>query len=226
MQQLFSVAKIPVFLDTYAPGLEKRPVNEQIKVLTMTLRVSPFDAKLATAIDDGVGEDSNVRATLFKLGNPDVKPHVERVNFSLGCPRQNLIIFATPDSPKARIGLLQVKIAGTYARTQKDRNGYDWVFRASVGPVGREEQEFLHDWYRTQRFVTFEQAEPMLETEDGGDGDDEPGEGTQAAAGEAEDQPLWQAEDDKRPAARRPMPRHSNRKDVVKAKQAKGRVRR
>lgn len=161
-QRLFSVAKVGLFLDSYVPSMEKRKGGEA-KVLTMTLRVQPFDAKLATAIDEGVSEDSNVRATLFKLNHPDPKPHLARVNFSLGCPRQNMHIFASPDTEKARIMFEHVRIFGTYARTEKNVNSYAFVLKASYGPVGRAEQEYIHEWMLSQRFVTFQEAEPSLE---------------------------------------------------------------
>jgi hypothetical protein len=64
-QRLFSVPKVGLFLDSYKPAIEKRR-GEEVKVIQMTLRLQPFDGKLARAIDDGVGEDSNVKVTLFK----------------------------------------------------------------------------------------------------------------------------------------------------------------
>lgn len=161
-QTLFSVAKVGLFLDAYVPGVEKRRGGD-VKILTLTLRVQPFDAKLATSIDDGLENESGVRTGLFKLNHPDPKPHITRMNFNLGCPRQNLIIFASPDTEKASLVLAQAKITGTYARTQKDLDGYAFIFKASVGPVGREEQEFIHEWLLTQRFITFEESEPSLD---------------------------------------------------------------
>ena len=48
-QRLFSVPKVPLFLDDYAPGMERRKDGE-VKILTLMLRVQPFDAKLAKGI--------------------------------------------------------------------------------------------------------------------------------------------------------------------------------
>jgi hypothetical protein len=169
-QRLFDVPKVGLFLDKYVPSLEKRKSGE-VKILTLTLRVQPFDAKLATAIDDGVKEGSNVRTTLFRLNHPDPKPHLQRVNFALGCPRQNMTIFASPDTVEARILFEQVRIAGTYARTEKNVSGYAFCFNASLGPVGRAEQEYIHEWMLSQRFVTFAESEPSLEFA-GGDDDE------------------------------------------------------
>jgi hypothetical protein len=186
MPKLFSVAKVGLFLDGYSPGTEKRR-GEVEKVVNLTLRVQPFDAKLAIAIDDGLGGDTNVRALLFQLTTTDPKPHLERVQVGLGCPRQTLHIFAAPDTDDARLVLSQVKITGTYARTQKDLNGYAFVFKASVGPVGRDDLEFIHHWYGNQQFVTFEEAEPGLFDED----EDTEGDGVDVAPINGRPTPMW-----------------------------------
>jgi len=162
MQTLFNVGKIGMFLDSYTPGIEKRD-GEEVKVLHLTLRVQPFDAKLATAIDEGLQGSTNVRTMVFRMddaGSP--KPHLERLNFSLDCPRQNLHIFETPDTEESRVALLQCRMSGFYVRTQKDVSALALVCRATFGPVGRDEWELLHRWYRGQLFVTCEEAEPVL----------------------------------------------------------------
>jgi hypothetical protein len=174
-QRLFDVGKVGVFLEGYSPAQEKRR-NEIVTVMKLSCRVAPFDAKLAGAIDNGVGESSNVRPTLFRLDTTDTKPHLERVNFSLGCPRQTAEVFASSDTQAARILFDQVKVSGVYARTQKDRNGYDLCFKLTFGPCGRDELEYLHSWFLGQRFVTFKQAEPLMEfdSEDTDEEDEEP----------------------------------------------------
>lgn len=201
-QRMFDVPKVGLFLDKYIPSMEKRRDGE-VKILTLTLRVQPFDAKLALAIDDGVGEESNVRPTLFKLNHPDPKPHLRRVNFALGCPRQDMVIFASSDTVESRITFQQVRIGGTYARTEKNVNGYAFVFTASLGPVGRAEQEYIHEWMLSQRFVTFEESEPSLEFEAGPDddeGDDADVKAQQPIDGRV---PMW---DDEPPAPSKAKP--------------------
>jgi hypothetical protein len=174
-QRLFTVPKIGLFLDSYAPSIEKRKGGEEVKILTLTLRLQPFDSKLAAAIDDGLSNDAGVKTALFKLTNGEPKPHLRRIDFNLACPRQNLVIFASSDTVQSRITLEHAKISGTYARTQKDINGYAFVFKAALGPVGRGEQEYIHEWLLGQRFVTFEEAEPSINFEDEqGDPDQEP----------------------------------------------------
>jgi hypothetical protein len=183
MQRLFSVPKVGLFCDTYKPGMEKRR-GEEVAIVTLTLRVQPFDAKLATSIDDGLGDDSGVRPGLFRLNNAEPKPHIKTLGFRLDCPRQRMIIFATPDTDGSRFAFDQVKISGTYARDQKDVAGFAFVFNASFGPVGRDELEFVHSWYRGQKFVTFEEAEPSIAFEDESDiTEDEPDGGSPA--------PMW-----------------------------------
>jgi len=172
-QRLFAVNKIGIFLDTFSPAVEKRR-GEVVNVVNCTFRVQPFDAKLAGAIDDGLSDNSGVRSALFKLNNPDPKPHIERLNFGLSCPRQQMIVFASPDTAESRIAFNQVKISGVYARTQKDAAGYVLVFHGTFGSVDRSELEYVMAWFRTQRFVTFEEAEEALEFhEDAPDTDDE-----------------------------------------------------
>ena len=172
-QRLFGVNKIGVFLDTFQPAIEKRR-GESVNVINCTFRVQPFDAKLAGAIDDGLSDNSGVRSALFKLNNPEPKPHIERLNFGLSCPRQQLIVFASPDTDESRIAFNQVKISGVYARTQKDQAGYALVFHGTFGAVDRSELEYVMAWFRTQRFVTFEEAEESLDfMEDAPEVDDE-----------------------------------------------------
>jgi hypothetical protein len=167
-QRLFSVHKVGAFVDTYSPGLEKRR-GEDVSVLRVKFRVQPFDAKLASALDAGVGGDSNIRPTVFSLNTTDPKPNFTRHDFKLKIERQNLHLFASSDTTDARVVLDQAKIAGCYVRTQKDMNALALVFTATFGPVGRDQLELVHSLHRSQTFITFEEAEPLL----GGEGDDD-----------------------------------------------------
>lgn len=175
-QRLFNVNKIGIFVDGYGPGVEKRR-GETVSVITMQMRIQPFDAKLATALDSGVGGDCNIKATIFSLNSGDPKKNFTRHDFKLALERQNLEIFPTPDTSKSRISLNQAKISGTYVRTQKDNAALAFIFRATFGPVGRDELELIHSLHRMQTFVSFHQGEPILEdaeeTEDGDNADAE-----------------------------------------------------
>lgn len=164
-QRLFATAKVPLFLDTIIHGTEKRK-GEDVKIVTLSLRVQPFDAKLASSLDEGVQAATGVKPLLFSLNNAEPKSLVRRLDVGLGCPRQQLLVFASSDTTKESIAFDQAKVGGTYARTQKDINGYAFCFRVSFGPVGRRELEFIQDWHLSTRFVTFDQAEPGLFDED------------------------------------------------------------
>ena len=165
--RLFELAKIPMYCDQITHGIESRS-GDEVKIVTLTLRVQPFSAELATAIE------RSVRATLFKLNHPEPQPHLKRVEFRLGVPRQKLIVFAASDTTTPSICFDQTKIVQTYARTQKDVNGYAFVVKLSFGPVGKTELEYLQDWLLGQRCVTTEAAEPGLFAEDDEDDAFEP----------------------------------------------------
>jgi len=157
--KLCAVPKIGVFLDAVTHATERRPAGE-VKVLVLRCRVQPFDAKLAGAVADVV------RQTLFKLSTAEEQPHLERVQFRLNVPRQQLHVFAAPDTTQASLMFDQVKIGGTYARTEKDVNGYAFCFNATFGPPSKQELEYAEEWRLGQRCVTCEVAEPGLFDDD------------------------------------------------------------
>jgi hypothetical protein len=193
-QRLFRSGKIGCFIDTYAPAVEKRR-GEAVSVLTVRMRVQPFDSKLATSLDEGVGGDSNIRPTVFSLNTSEPKPNFTRHDFKLALERQNLEIFTTPDTSDATIALLQAKISGCYVRTQKDMNALAMCFKATFGPVGKAELEQIHRLHRSQAFITFQEAEPLLEEED----DEEDGEDVVAEA--ILSAPMLDVGDESRPPA-------------------------
>lgn len=172
MSRLFSAPKVLVTCDTYSPGMEKRR-GDEVGILTLTLRVQPFDAQLAVALDDGVGGDSNIRSTVFSHTTTDPRPHFTRHDFKLGLPRQLLTLYASRDTVESRIAIDQAKVSGTYVRMKDDELGF--VFKVSFGPVSKEELEYIHAWHRGQRAVTFEASENPLDfEEDDEDEDDDP----------------------------------------------------
>lgn len=235
-QRLFQVAKIGTFIDSYAPGVEKRR-GDEISVVTVKCRVQPFDAKLATALDDGVGGDSNIKSTVFNLSTAEPKPNFTRHDFKLASlPRQNLEIFAAPDTDASRIALTQAKISGCYVRTQKDMNALALCFKATWGPVGRDELELIHSLHRSQTFITFHEAEPLLETEADDGPDDEGPVSEEVIDGRVVRRPMWEDDEQSAPAetasdaqppepARHASPRHADRTAAAKAKQRAGKKR-
>lgn len=159
MSKLFSVPKVGLYLDGIVHSTERRKQGET-KVLILTTILSPFDAKLATALDPVV------RSTLFKLNNPEPHPHLRAVEFNLGAlalPRQRVHLFATPDTVKATTLIDQVRGAGLRVRTQKKATTFGLVLKLSFGPASSKELELVEHWRTTQRFATFEAAERDLE---------------------------------------------------------------
>lgn len=186
MQRLFATGHVPVTCKGFTPGVEKRR-GETTKIITLTLVVDPFDATLASSVDEGLGGDSNVRQSLFELSTPSAKAHLENVALSLGCARQNLHIYAAPDIEQARLMLAQVKISGVTAKRQKDGDVYALVFKASFGMASRDELEAVQHWFGAQQFVTFEEAEPGLFE----DIDDDAGDDIDARPVDGRPVPMW-----------------------------------
>jgi hypothetical protein len=161
-QDLFNGLKVGIFLDAVTPGTENRK-NGETKIVTLSCRVEPFTADLATAIDDGVHAKHQIKPLLYNMTDAEPKSIVERLAVRLGCPRQRVLLFASSDTVVESLALQHVRIGGITVRTSKDANGYVLTFKASFGPVGKAELEYLHDWYLGQRFAKFDQAEPSLE---------------------------------------------------------------
>jgi hypothetical protein len=229
VDKFFEVAKVGCYCEAITHSTEKRKDGET-KVIQLSLRVDPFDAKLATAVD------TTVRATLFKLGNAEPHDHLRRVSFALGTGRQLLTIFATPDSGRPSIALDQVRIGDVYARTSKDARGYMLVFKAIFGPPDATELEYCERWRNGMAFVTFEAAEPseLFELEGEEEGDDGEPEQPRLPAPEFESdedgRPLEDqaAAADREPARRaKPQPFRGGRRGGKQMKpKARGRLRR
>ena len=153
--KLFDLPKIGLYLDTITHGTETRR-EEDVKIVTLVLRVQPFTPQLATVMAEGV------KTTLYRLNDASAKDYLKRVDFALGVPRQNLTIYAAPDVVDASIAFTQARITQTYARTEKGVAGFAFIIKASFGPLGRAELEFIQEWHLSQRFVSFEEAEPGM----------------------------------------------------------------
>ena len=174
-QRLFNTAKVPVFIDSVQLGIEKRK-DGPVSVVVLGCRVQPFDAKLATSLDAGVGGDSNIRPTAFNLNTTNPKPNFTRHDFQLGIVRQRLECFATPDTAEARIALDGARIFNTYVRSQKDMpTALAMVFKLSFGPVGRDEIDYVKANFRSQLFVTFKEADESMQFEAEDPEDDDEG---------------------------------------------------
>jgi hypothetical protein len=167
--RFFDTAKVPVTCDKVDHSTEKRKDGET-KVVVLTCRVQPFDHKLATSMHD------DVRRTLFKLNHPDPYPHLARVNFALGVPRQHIDCYATPETKDSGRRLEFVKVSTVYVRTEKGTTGYAGVFKLTFGPCDDKELGFVEAWRNGMKFLTFHESEPNAEYEEvvaNGDGDED-----------------------------------------------------
>jgi len=179
-QRLFTTAKIPIFVEGVSLGVEKRK-DGPVSVIVLSCKVQPFDAKLASSLDQGVGGDSNIRPTAFNLNTTEPKKAFTRHDFSLGLPRQRIECFATSDTERSRIALDGVRIYGTYVRAQKDMpTALALIFKASFGPVDRSELEYVYSLFRSQFCGTFFEADPSMQWEAEMEDDEEDEEGTDA----------------------------------------------
>ena len=160
--QFIDLDKVGVYLDAVGLRLEKTKDTEH-KVIDLTLRVQPFTAELAAALDP------DVRALLFNLTDAAPKPKLKAAELKLPVPRQHIDVYLLPSEQSnahAQITLLDADISDPRVRTEKGVDGYALIFYATFGPVGREELEYVVNWYTQQRFLTFRQAQPTLALED------------------------------------------------------------
>lgn len=162
--RLFDSDKVGCYCDTVGHQIENRRGTD-VKVVVLGLKVSPLSADLAAEMADGI------KPTLFAMTDATAKvTRLSGASFTVAdLKRQIMSVFATPDTVKPSIVFDQAVIGGIKARVGKGRNDYDLTFSATFGPLGPKELEFVQAWHLSQRFVTFEAAEPLLEM---GDEDD------------------------------------------------------
>lgn len=211
--QLFNVSKVPLFCDGVQHKTEARR-GETVKVIVLTLRLAPFEKKLARAMPIGELAD-----TLFAINGP--KPRaVRRAEFDPPTERQLLRVFAAPDVPEPSIAFDQAKVGKLVSRMTKDRTAHDLHFTATFGPAGRRELEYAQEWLFSQRFVTFDEAEPGM-FDDPEEGSDAPADETPAGEKfEFETQSDGAPVEPRAPARSRPQSRRrSARKPAARPKQ-------
>lgn len=158
--KFFSVGKVPCYCETIAHRIERRKSGD-VKVVDLTLRIDPFNAQLAAALD--VDEFGFVKRMLFKQSDASPVRDVRSVEFKAPGDRQNLTCFASPDTAKASIVLEQVKLSQLRAKGQKVGDRWVLLMRASFGPLSKSELEYVNAFYSEQRFLTFDEAEPSLD---------------------------------------------------------------
>lgn len=168
---LFTVSKIPVYCEGITHRIERRKSGDT-KVVDLTLKIAPFTAQLATALNQD--EYGFVKRTLFKMASGDPVVDLRAVEFLPPGDRQRLTCFAAPDTDAASICLDQVRITKIRARSSKDAQGWTLYIGVSFGPLDKNELEYVNRFYTSQAFITWEEAEPSLEFTDDEATDDEP----------------------------------------------------
>ena len=157
--RLFDDDHIGCYLDDIGHRVEKTKDGKELRMVDLTLRVQPFTAELAQALD------GDVRALLFNMGDALPKGKIKAIHFALTVARQALTIRLVPEVDDAALLIPDVEITDVRARVEKGVDGYALVFYASFGPVGAKDLEYVCTWHTQQRFVTFHPQEPALNFE-------------------------------------------------------------
>lgn len=216
--KLFATGKTGFLLDSIAHKTERRSGGET-KVIVLGCKVSPFNHQLAQAMDD------LVRNSLFMLGgNGEPRSHITGMDFKLPFDRQDINVFASPDTVEGTFRLEQVKVSGLRAQVEKDTNAYVLKVKLTFGPASERELAFVEGWLRTQKFLSFEESEPNLEFAEigGGDDDDEDADDAQPALDMDTDDDE-QSEEGPEPVAAGPeKPERTQRRPLSHARGRKG----
>jgi hypothetical protein len=181
--RLFDTDRVGCYLDGVNLRLEKTKDNEH-KVIDLTLRVQPFTPELANALHP------DVRALLFTMNSATPKPLLKAVALNLAdVPTQHIDAFLLPEETDAAgFTLMDAEIGDLRVRTEKSVDGYALIFYATIGPVGKDELEYVTNWYTQARFLTFREAQATMDFSAKAEGDTEPRaprRGRRAKAGKA-----------------------------------------
>lgn len=175
---LFTVGKIPVYCDGITHRLETRKSGET-KVVDLTLKIQPFTGQLAAALDPA--EYGFVKRVLFKMDSGDPTVDLRAAEFTPPGDRQRLTCYATSDSTEPSIVIDHAKVTKLRARRGKEVHGWTLYVGVSFGPLSKDELAWANQFYTSQSFITFEEAEPSLDFTDDDD-DDAPARSSRPAA--------------------------------------------
>lgn len=154
--RFFDADAVGVYLDAVTLRLEKTKDSED-KVIDLTLRVQPFTPDLAVAVHP------DVRALLFTLSDATPKPLIKSTELRLASDRQRVTCSLFPEEQNPRFIFRHVEISDPRVRTEKGVDGYALIFYATIGPLDRDQLEYIVSWYTEQRFLSFEEEQPALE---------------------------------------------------------------
>lgn len=154
--RFFDDDRVGVFLDGVGLRLEKTKDGE-MKVIDLTLRVQPFTPELAASLDP------ELRQELFTMTGAEAKKKIAGLSWKMTVPKQHIDVHLLPDEGRPAICLLDAEITDARVRTEKGVDGFALIFYATIGPVGRDELEYVVNWYTQQRFLTFRQAQETMD---------------------------------------------------------------
>jgi len=221
----FESEKVGIWLD----NISHRKVQTQdgeAPMVDLDFRIEPLTPELAAEIDP------EIKRALFELTSGEARKAINSLGFNITIPQQNVQIFSTPDTERARLGLDRCDVSRIVARRVKGQDCFGLRFRFSFSHPSKEQHAYLSEHLYGQFFVTLEQTDPTLFEERGpfrkpareeeqprlveaadddaeASSDDDAGDNDSIAAGEPSQE-----------VARLPMRRHA---DPRKAKAAKGR---
>jgi len=158
--RFFDTDRVGAYLDAVTLRLEKTKDIEH-KVIDLTLRVQPFNSELAQSLHP------DVRALLF-TGDTDgtPKPLLKAVELRMpDIPQQHIECTLLAEDSVGTFTLRHAEISDPRVRTEKGVDGYALIFYATIGPVGRDELEYVVNWYTQARFLTFSEAQVPLDFE-------------------------------------------------------------
>ena len=155
LRKLFEAEKVGIFLD----GIGHRKVklkDGDAPMLDLDVRIEPLTPELATEIDP------EIKRALFELTSGEPRPLVSRVAFKLQIPQQNVHIYATPDTDRARLVFDRCDVSRVVARRVKDIDCFGLTFRLSFSHPSKDQHAYLAEHLYQQFFATTEQTDPDL----------------------------------------------------------------
>src|SRR6266487_944046 len=130
-------------------------------VAKLSLRVEPLTPALAEALDP------ELRAELFAEDTP--RPKISALAWRVATSPQHLDCVLTDDADGTGVGAYRfadVELSEPQVKRTKDADTFALTVTATVGPLGREDLEYLVlRWLRQQRLVTFWDAQMPLPLE-------------------------------------------------------------
>jgi hypothetical protein len=156
----FESEKVGIWLD----NISHRKVQTQdgeAPMVDLDFRIEPLTPELAAEIDP------EIKRALFELTSGEARKAINSLGFNITIPQQNVQIFSTPDTERARLGLDRCDVSRIVARRVKGQDCFGLRFRFSFSHPSKEQHAYLSEHLYGQFFVTLEQTDPTLFEERG-----------------------------------------------------------